>query len=144
MKGSSCYCSKVLWYSNDWTNNKWNREGRIWLSSFSRHYWANHDLEVWLCLEILSGYERIARFQNLHGSKFKNIITLGPSKSRGGGCQGIHLSILSFEITSMFSCGFLLPTPEMWTAILKPSVMSNILQMWSPEANSFCRRRKME
>lgn len=88
MKGSSCYCSKVLWYSNDWTNNKWSREGRIWLSSFSRHHWANHDLEVWLCLEILSGYERIAKFQNLHGSKLKNIITLGPSKSGGGGVSG--------------------------------------------------------
>lgn len=88
MKGSSCYCSKVLWYSNGWTNNKWSREGRIWLSSFSRHHWANHDLEVWLCLEILSGYERIAKFQNLHGSKLKNIITLGPSKSGGGGVSG--------------------------------------------------------
>ena len=69
--------------------------------------------------------KELPRFQNLHRSKFKNIITLLPAKKKGG---KVHLSILSFEITGMFSCGFLLPTPQRCIAMLKPSVVSSILQ----------------
>lgn len=59
---------------------------------------------------MLGGFERIAQVSKSSQKQILKHNYLASCKKKKG--EKLHLSILSFEITGMFSCGFLLPTPQ--------------------------------